>query len=118
MFFIMSINSEEEKLDFYETAICPSCGGFGRAEVFCTFSHFTLFFIPLFAFSRRYYIKMSCCGAVCEMDKETGDAIRKGQITHIDLTRYGFKRIRRCPKCGYIPQDNDFDFCPKCGARL
>ena len=59
-----------------------------------------------------------CCGAVCEMDKETGDAIRKGQITHIDLTRYGFKRIRRCPKCGYIPQDNDFDFCPKCGARL
>ena len=117
MFFIMGIDSDEEKLDFCETAVCPACGAFGRIEVYCAFSRFTLFFIPLFSFSRRYYVKMSCCGTVCELDKSTGDALRRGEAVHIDLNSLRFNRIRRCPVCGYIPAE-DFDYCPKCGARL
>ena len=118
MFFIMGLSDKQDKLDFIQTAICPSCGSYGRIEVYCVYSYFSLFFIPLIKWNRRYFIKMSCCGMGCELDKETGDAIRKGERSYIDPSILNMRHVRCCKNCGYIPHDESFEFCPKCGCKI
>jgi hypothetical protein len=121
MFLIFGISQGEKRLDFEQTAVCACCGRYGRYEVFMTYMYFSLFFIPLFKWSRRYYVRTTCCGAVCEIDRELGERIRKGQISslsesdlHFDCRGYTGKR---CTNCGYETEE-DFSYCPKCGSPL
>lgn len=79
MFFIMGISQGEKQLDYNKTVICDECGRYGRLEVFMTYMYFSFFFIPLFKWSRRYYVRMSCCQSVYELDPEVGRAIAEGQ---------------------------------------
>ena len=118
MFFIFGISNREEKLNFSEMAICPCCDSYARVEVFCTYSYFSLFFIPLFKWSRRYYIRLSCCAAEAEIPKELGKAIRRGEVSFINIDNFSFSGLRRCKNCGYFPIDEGFEFCPKCGTKL
>lgn len=130
MIFIGGISQGQKALDYVKTVICGRCGRYGRYQVFMTYMYFSFFFIPLFKWSRRYYVKMSCCGTVYELDPEVGKILARGgqvDITEKDLTlvqegngRYdnGYgNAVRRCPNCGYETQE-DFAFCPKCGARF
>ncbi len=118
MFFIFGISQKEEKLDFSETIICPACGSYGRMEVFCSYSYFSLFFIPLFRWGRKYFVKATCCGSVCAIDRALGDSIRKGETGRIDPSSLSFKSVTRCRICGYIPKGEKCTFCPECGSRL
>ena len=104
--------------------ICGQCGSYGRYQVFVTFNQLLLFFIPCFRWGRKYYVQMSCCGTLYELDPEAGREIEQGtgrQIRQEDLRlisgRGNARKIRRCPSCGY-QTDEDFDFCPKCGEKL
>lgn len=119
MFFIFGISQREDKLDFHQTFICPCCSSYGRMEVFYAYSYFSLFFIPLFKWNKRYYVKTSCCGAECEIPLALGNAIKRGEIAFLNTDNLPFsRRTRRCPKCGYIPADDSFEYCPRCGAKL
>lgn len=119
MFFIFGISQKEEKLDFSQAIICPCCGAYGRIEVFCIYSYFSLFFIPIFKWNRRYYIKTSCCNSECSIPPELGKAIKKGEIEFIDVDHLNFNcRVKRCENCGYTPSDISFSYCPKCGKKL
>jgi hypothetical protein len=145
MFFIGGIMPGMKQLDFGQTGICPRCGSYGRYQVYMTYLCFTFFFIPLFRWNRKFYVKMSCCGAVYALSREAGMAILRGrdiEIEESDLTPVqdgdswdgaggsgqtgsgwnagGWQntgRTRRCPSCGY-ETDEDFTYCPKCGTRL
>ena len=110
--------------------MCDGGGGSGRFQVVMTYMYFSFFFIPLFKWNRKYYVKMSCCGTVYELDPEVGKILARGgqvDIEQKDLTlvqerngRYdnGFgNRVKKCPNCGYETQE-DFEFCPKCGTRF
>ena len=127
MFFIGGINSGYQELRYNgSTVICGRCGAYGRYTVFMTYMVFSFFFIPLFKWNRRYYVKMSCCGSVYELNPEVGAAIARGEEREIreeDLTlrqdgdlRWN-KPPRRCPSCGFETGE-DYDYCPKCGNRL
>lgn len=126
MFLIIGISQGEKKLEFEQTVVCVRCGRYGRYEVYMTYTFFSLFFIPLFKWDRRYYVKTICCGAVCEIDRELGEKIRRGEVTQLsesDLhftcrgTSGGGDAVKRCGNCGYETEE-DFQYCPKCGREF
>lgn len=124
MFFIMGISSSEKKLDFVQTFLCSRCGQFGRLELYMTYTFFSLFFIPVFRWNVRYYVKNSCCGTVYELASDLGKRLKKGEnitITEQDLHMVSHDEQNRsmdsCPNCGYRT-NRDFMFCPKCGKKL
>lgn len=89
MFFIIGISQGKKALDYAKTVICSQCGGYGRYQVFMTYSYFSLFFIPLMKWNCRYYVQMSCCGTVYELNPEVGKRCKSHQETEIhqqDLT--------------------------------
>jgi hypothetical protein len=127
MIFIGGISQGQKILDYVKTVICDR---YGRFQVVMTYMYFSFFFIPLFKWNRKYYVKMSCCGTVYELDPEVGKILARGgqvDIEQKDLTlvqegngRYdnGFgNRVKKCPNCGYETQE-DFELCPKCGTRF
>jgi rubrerythrin len=85
--------------------------------------NFSLFFIPVLRWGRRYYVKSTCCNVTYEIDQELGKRILRGEavtLTENDLhisNESGASGVSRCPTCGY-PTDRDFDYCPKCGRKL
>lgn len=123
MFFMMGISDGQKRFDFVQTIICNICGGYGRYEVFMTYTVLSLFFIPVFRWNRQYFVRSTCCGTLYQLDPEVGRRIGRGeqvQILETDLTmcnRGSGKRYRRCARCGFSTGE-DFDFCPKCGNRF
>ncbi|MDO4278548.1 MAG: zinc ribbon domain-containing protein [Lachnoclostridium edouardi] len=136
MIFIGGISSGQRELNYKgSVVICGGCGSYGRYQVFMTYMYFSFFFIPLFKWNKRYFVKMSCCGAVYELDSQTGAAIVRGQDVEIqerNLTliqagkrnpyeqdEFGEKRrYKVCRHCGYQFDNDDFEYCPKCGKSL
>jgi len=121
MFFIGGISQGEKQLPIDQTVICKRCGRFGHLTVWVRYSYFMFFFIPLFKWGRRYYARMTCCGAACELPEELGRSIEQGRVTALDPDRldFGVARggYRRCPRCGFSTAE-EFQYCPHCGAPL
>ncbi|WP_455537725.1 zinc ribbon domain-containing protein [Terrisporobacter sp.] len=122
MFFIGGIYNREKKLDYTQNTICSSCGAFDRMEVFMTYMCFSLFFIPIFKWNKKYYVKYSCCDSVYILDDEVGKKISYGDdisISESDLRilNNNTATVNKCNNCGYI-YDSSFNFCPKCGQKL
>ena len=123
LFFIFGISNGEKQLDYNKTIICSKCGQFGRLDVYMTYMYFSLFFIPIIFWNRKYYVKSTCCNTVYSLNPEIGKKIRKGEqadITENDLEEvnsYGQTYGKYCKNCGYLARP-DFEYCPKCGSRL
>lgn len=126
MFFICGISQGKKILDYTKTVICSQCGSYGRYQVFMTYSYLSIFFIPLIKWSRHYYVQMSCCNAVYELNPEKGKMLKRGEaidISQQDLTMLqSGQRVnqgygKRCSNCGYETVE-DFEYCPKCGHRF
>ena len=122
MFFIGGISNGEKKLDYIQSTVCPRCGSFGRMDIYMTYMCFSLFFIPIFKWNKKYYVKYTCCNSIYVLDNEIGTKISDGENISISednlhLADYNITTINRCNNCGYIC-DNDFEYCPKCGEKL
>lgn len=129
MFFIGGITQGTKELLYNAAAIvCGRCGRYGRYQVYMTYMCLSVFFIPVFKWHRRYYVKTSCCGAVYELDSELGARIAHGEEPEIrpenlTLVSEGHELpawevpVKKCRVCGYETKEN-FDFCPKCGNRF
>ncbi len=121
MFFIMGVSQGRKQLNFDQTIVCGSCGRYGHLEVYMIYSYLSLFFIPIFKWGRSYCVRTTCCDTVVPIDSELGRQIERGEVTRLpeniipDTYRYSGKR--RCSSCGF-EAESDFQFCPKCGARL
>lgn len=127
------MSNAQKKLDFLQTMLCSRCQQFGRLEVFMTYTYFSLFFIPIFKWNKRFYVKTSCCNTFYSIDDAIGISILKGESVvlkeedlHFDQTNSfnsgndfsGYNSsLHKCPNCGYLA-DGDFVYCPKCGTRL
>ena len=72
MFFIGGISNEEKKLDYVQNTICPKCGKFSRMEVYMTYMYFSLFFVPIFKWSKKYFVKYTCCNSIYILDEDIG----------------------------------------------
>ena len=97
------------------------------------YSYLSLFFIPVFKWGRRYYVRTTCCDTSVEIDAELGRRIDRGEVTSLpesiiplDSQRWGqmntqeqpqAQHRKRCAACGFETEE-DYQFCPKCGAKL
>ena len=84
MIFIGGISQGQKILDYVKTVICDRCGRYGRFQVVMTYMYFSFFFIPLFKWNRKYYVKMSCCGTVYQLDPEVGKILARGGRVDIE----------------------------------
>ncbi|MDO5133749.1 MAG: zinc ribbon domain-containing protein [Eubacteriales bacterium] len=126
MFLMIGVTQGRKDFDHNQLVICTQCGQYGRYRVYMTFTQLLLFFIPCFRWGRKYYVQMSCCGTVYELNPEIGARIARGESVEIGAADLRFagrsgggaaRRVRRCPACGYQTEE-DFSFCPKCGGHL
>jgi rubredoxin len=123
MFFIMGIASKTDKLDFNQNVICPNCGRYGRYEAFMEYTSLSLFFIPVFKWGKKYYVKTSCCGSTYSINRELGRKIERNEDVTLEeqdlhIIRPGYDhRIKRCLNCGFETIE-DYRYCPKCSAIL
>lgn len=124
MFFIMGIDPRQKQLQYNGTMfICDRCGQYGRYEVFMTYMCFSLFFIPLIKWNKRYIVRTTCCSGQYELDSAIGQEIARGDNVEIrpehliPLDNRTQQRYKRCSKCGFATTE-DFAYCPSCGNPL
>ena len=132
MIFIGGISQGNKILRYGRSIACACCGQMGVGQVVMTYMYFSFFFIPLFKWNKRFFVPMSCCGAVYELSREAGQAILRGEeseLTSADLTlvKEGARRVyyeeggqrihKKCMRCGF-ETDEAYDYCPKCGGRI
>lgn len=120
MFFIgiFGVQSKSESIRTEQGVICPVCGAYDRFEVLRTFNYFHIFFIPVWRWNKRYYIKTRCCRRVGELDPAVGERIERGE--QVEITREQLvsqQSSGECPACG-AALSSSFNFCPRCGTRL
>lgn len=122
MFFVFGISTKEKEIDFTQTTICPSCNSYGRYEVFMTYTHFSLFFIPIIKWNKKYYVRTSCCNSLYSIDYEFGKAIERGVKTTIDESdlnpiNINYHKDNYCPSCNY-KLSSEYEYCPSCGRKI
>ena len=84
MIFIGGIGHGQKEIPYGQpAALCAICGGYGRYQVIMAYTYFSFFFIPLFKWNRRYYVKTTCCGSLYELDPEVGKALARGEQMEI-----------------------------------
>ena len=144
MFFIGGVGQGSKILNVSKQLTCKFCGSQVGCQIVMAYYYFSFFFIPLFKWNRRFLIKMSCCGAVYELNPAVGKALARGQQAEIrneDLkllqegkgraaaswqagSQFGesetdeeIPQTRCCPICKY-ESPGEFRYCPNCGHRL
>jgi DNA-directed RNA polymerase subunit RPC12/RpoP len=123
MFFIgiLGVNQKQKPLDIYNNAVCPSCGALTRFEVFKTYSYFHIFFIPIFRWNVKYFVKPACCGSIYELDPNIGKQYENEN--HINIKNEHLHPVNQylpyktCPNCS-AKFESSYSFCPHCGEKL
>lgn len=116
------MSSKQEELDFSQTLICKTCGVYGRLEAFMTYSYFSLFFIKILKWNKKYFIRTACCGSIYKIDETLGKRIKRGESVKIEewdleAVNQNYKQVKRCKSCNYTIED-EFEFCPRCGEKV
>ncbi len=119
MFFIgiFGIQDREKLIREFEGVICPECGSLTRAELIERSTCFYFFFIPLFSWNKRYFVKFRCCNSMYSVDADYGGDLKNGaELDTNRLVSMG-RRNNQCPNCG-IYVNPAYNYCPNCGHRL
>lgn len=124
MFFfgVFGIGSKEKIIGSSHNIVCPACSRFGSYEVLKSYSYFHFFFISIFKWNTRYFIRTSCCDSYYELDFQVGSRIEHGEkveITDTDISSREnfFSSLDRCSNCGEVAESRH-RFCPNCGHKL
>ena len=118
MFFLFGIVSGMRDLGI-RLCTLPCCGAV-RAALTVSFHQFTLFFVPLFRFHKRYFLTCPRCGSVYVLTKEEGRRLERGADAQADPAQLRFFRQnggRCCPHCGCNVETSS-RYCPQCGVFL
>ena len=124
MFFIAGVYPKRIELDYYEPIMCSCCTKYGRYEAFMEYSVFSLFFIPLIKFNKKFYARTTCCNSLYQIkNKEKGLMMERGQGHNVFLNEKDLVLLQKgtcvekCAGCGY-ESTAEFKFCPNCGKPL
>lgn len=122
MFFITGFRSGKKAFRCKGQEICATCGAYGRYSMVMTYNEITLFFIPLFKVSKKYYLYKNCCDNLYQISPALGKRIAKGEDVEVreeDLIVIEGRDYKsyKCGHCHFVTKEN-FEFCPKCGAKF
>lgn len=115
MLFIMDIIPMLKTLKSFNGK-CDTCQCDGTIELIKAYQCFRLFFIPLFKWQVKYYLRHSCGGQV-EISEEIAIGMLHGTIsTEAMHMEHQVTDTNYCLKCGnYL--DQQFEYCPYCGFK-
>jgi RNA polymerase subunit RPABC4/transcription elongation factor Spt4 len=123
LFFIgiFGIDRKQKPLGTYNNAICPACGALTRLEIFKTYSYFHIFFIPIFRWNVKYFVKSVCCSSIYELDPVIGKQYEKEGSVEIRSEHLRpvseYLPYKVCSNCG-ARFESGYGFCPYCGNKL
>lgn len=122
MIILYGTKTKTKDLDISGLRICKDCGSNNdNYEAFVEYNVFTLFFLPVFRWGRKYYLRSNCCSALFEIDPAVGKELENGRISTIDnedLVQIGRGyNPTTCQHCGY-EADANFPTCPSCGKNM
>lgn len=124
MFFIFGIENKEKVIKTIRNIICKGCGQMSSYELLFTYNFLHLFFIPIFKWNKKYYLRARCCNSIFEISKVTFDKINDQQGEEININDYELKEKYNpnngtviCSSCGRRV-DSSFEYCPYCGGKL
>lgn len=122
MFFvgIFGIQDKTKEIHTEQNIVCPICDSFDSYQVLQTYTYFHFFFIPLWRWNYRYFLKTRCCNRVCQLEQEVGTRIEQGEqvvVQDSDLSCSGNSGLSTCPQCGG-KQEAGYNYCPQCGSSL
>lgn len=120
MVLLFGTSSKEKKLDFTQSIVCSNCGAHGKYEAFMTYSIFTIFFIPILKWNKKFYIISKCCGSSYRLKDNIGRSIERGEninINESDLDLINMNYTITCSNCEFVIEDG-FEYCPKCGEKI
>ena len=122
MFFIgiFGVQNKTGQIASEAAVICPVCGRYGRYDILRSYYYFHVFFIPLWRWNKRYYIKTHCCSRVCELDQDIGSKIEAGRAVIIEREHIHCADRAAAPSCPNCSArlDPGFVYCPYCGSSL
>ncbi|MEL7648722.1 MAG: zinc ribbon domain-containing protein [Sedimentibacter sp.] len=125
MFFMAGVFPQKKELNYNRTMLCSCCQRYGRYQSYMESSVLNLFFIPVFKFNKKVYIKTTCCNSIyLVINKEKASLLEHGQGEDIYLGPEDLQPVytgncsaERCPSCGF-EADRSYKFCPNCGTPL
>ena len=124
MFFVFGINNQFKELNINQNIFCNVCGNYGHYKAFVTYMVFSIFFIPIIKWNKKYYLQTSCCDTVYEINKDTGKKLELEKDISIyeediiDVKHYGSINHKKiCSNC-QNQIEHDFLYCPICGKKL
>jgi len=119
MFFIgiFGIQNKYRIVKEFYNVVCPNCDRLSRIELVETYDYFHFFFIPLFRWNFKYYLKARCCNSLYEVDKDYFHELKNSNTIDFNRVRSVYSNPNICPNCGGFINPG-FSFCPHCGQRL
>ncbi|HEX3040337.1 MAG TPA: zinc ribbon domain-containing protein [Caproiciproducens sp.] len=121
MFLIFGFTNGQSSIGTRRCRFFTCCStGDTMAYVTCTYQQFTLFFLPLFRFNKRYLVTCPGCGTVYEIPKEEGQRLERNYAAEINPNlMYAVHRSNKkiCPNCKCAVDQNS-RYCPNCGTSL
>lgn len=117
MFFIgvFGVNNRskvKKEVDFK----CTGCMN-TRGEVIENYSSFEIFFIPVYKFKRKYFLRCKKCESLYWLKDENIDEILESErVSYDDIKEVIYQR-EVCPKCGREIREK-YEYCPNCGHKL
>lgn len=126
MFFIgiFGIEEKHKEIRNIQNVVCKGCQRMTTYQLIEKYNFFHFFFIPIFKWNYRYYLKCRSCTVVFEIPKELGERLKLGEnpvINDMDLNPVfrgeNYKTRIRCSNCG-SEMEMGFQYCPHCGYKL
>lgn len=119
MFFIgvFGVDSSEKVLKQLNSLVCPGCGRLCSGKLIFESTFFHIFFIPVFRWNKKYFLRTDCCGSKYIMTREKTEKILKGEALDLAEYEHDERGSSFCAECKY-PLSPDFSYCPRCGRKI
>ena len=88
-----------------------------KGELIENYSSFELFFIPVYKFKRKYFLRCQSCESLYWLKDESIDNIlENGRVVYENIKEVIYQK-EVCPRCNKEIREN-CDYCPSCGHKL
>lgn len=117
MFFIgvFGVNNKSRVLkDVYFK--CTGCVE-TKAELIENYSCFEFFFIPIYKYNKKYFLRCRRCESVYWLkDEGIGEIMASGKADYEHIREVIYQK-EVCPHCGK-DINSKYEYCPNCGKKL
>ena len=114
---IFGIQDKQRIIKDFNNVLC-ACGRLSSAELIEEYTYFHFFFLPIFKWNRRYYVRFRCCNRIFKVPEDYVSDLKDGSDIDVGrLEEMGRVDEYICPNCGaYV--EKSFSYCPYCGVNL